>query len=236
MSTNANTSTIQVVIADDHDILRQGLKLLLETQPDIKVIGEARTGEEAIEQALHHTPDVIVLDISMPKVDGFQACQAIRQQCPQIQVLVLTMHETEEYFLQALRTGAAGYMVKRAAPSELCTAVRATAHGGTFLYPDLAKALVRAYLDQAAQPSSLYQSPQSPQPQQDKLAILTPREIEVLKLVAAGHTSQEIADQLVVSIKTIQAHRANIMEKLELRDITQLVRFAVKHGLIPSEP
>jgi len=233
MSTHDNTSTIQVVIADDHDILRQGLKLLLETQPDIKVVGEARTGEEAIEQALHHTPDVIVLDISMPKVDGFQACQAIRQQCPQIQVLVLTMHETEEYFLQALRMGAAGYMVKRAAPSELCTAVRATAHGGTFLYPDLAKALVRAYLDQAAQPSPLHQSPQSPQ---DKLAILTPREIEVLKLVAAGYTSQEIADQLVVSIKTIQAHRANTMDKLELRDITQLVRFAVKHGLIPSEP
>jgi DNA-binding NarL/FixJ family response regulator len=232
MSTEANTSTIQVVIADDHDILRQGLKLLLETQPDIKVVGEARTGEEAIKQALQHTPDVIVLDISMPKVDGFQACQAIRQQCPQIQVLVLTMHETEEYFLQALRMGAAGYMVKRAAPVELCTAVRATAHGGTFLYPDLAKALVRAYLDQTAQPSPLYQLPQSPQ---DKLAILTPREIEVLKLVAAGYTSQEIADRLVVSIKTIQAHRANIMEKLELRDITQLVRFAIKHGLIPSE-
>lgn len=233
MSTNDNTSTIQVVIADDHDILRQGLKLLLETQPDIKVVGEARTGEEAIEQALYHTPDVIVLDISMPKVDGFQACQAIRQRCPQIQVLVLTMHETEEYFLQALRTGAAGYMVKRAAPAELCTAVRTTAQGGTFLYPDLAKALVRAYLNQTTQPSPLYQSPQL---QQDKLAILTPREIEVLKLVAAGYTSQEIADQLVVSIKTIQAHRANIMEKLELRDITQLVRFAVKHGLIPSEP
>ncbi len=233
MSTHTNTSIIQVVIADDHDILRQGLKLLLETQPDIKVVGEARTGEEAVEQAIKHTPDVIVLDISMPKMDGFQACQVIRRQCPQIQVLVLTMHETEEYFLQALRMGATGYMVKRAAPSELCTAVRATAHGGTFLYPDLAKVLVRAYLGQTAQPSPSYQSQQS---HQDKLAILTPREIEVLKLVAAGHTSQEIADQLVVSIKTIQAHRANIMEKLELRDITQLVRFAVKHGLIPSEP
>lgn len=229
MSTNASPSTIQVVIADDHDILRQGLKLLLETQPDIKVVGEARTGEEAIEQAMQHTPDVIVLDISMPKVDGFQACQVIRRQCPQIQVLVLTMHETEEYFLQALRTGAAGYMVKKAAPAELCTAVRTTAHGGTFLYPDLAKVLVRAYLDQTPRPSSLHQQPQ------DKLTILTPREIEVLKLVAAGHTSQEIADQLVVSIKTIQAHRANIMEKLELRDITQLVRFAIKHGLIPPE-
>jgi DNA-binding NarL/FixJ family response regulator len=222
-------STIQVVIADDHDILRQGLKLLLETQPDIKVVGEARTGEEAIEQAIQHTPDVIVLDISMPKVDGFQACQVIRRQCPQSQVLVLTMHETEEYFLQALRTGAAGYMVKKAAPAELCTAVRATAHGGTFLYPDLAKVLVRAYLDQTLRPSSSYD------PSQDKLTILTPREIEVLKLVAAGHTSQEIADQLVVSIKTVQAHRANIMEKLELRDITQLVRFAIKHGLIPPE-
>ncbi|HEY7416294.1 MAG TPA: response regulator transcription factor [Ktedonobacteraceae bacterium] len=229
MSTNMYPSTIQVVIADDHDILRQGLKLLLETQPDIKVVGEARTGEEAIEQAIQHTPDVIVLDISMPKVDGFQACQVIRRQCPQSQVLVLTMHETEEYFLQALRTGAAGYMVKKAAPAELCTAVRATAHGGTFLYPDLAKVLVRAYLDQTLRPSSSYD------PSQDKLTILTPREIEVLKLVAAGHTSQEIADQLVVSIKTVQAHRANIMEKLELRDITQLVRFAIKHGLIPPE-
>jgi DNA-binding NarL/FixJ family response regulator len=145
MSGNSNAvQLIRVLLADDHDILRQGLKLLLAAQPDIEVIGEARTGKEAIEQAQELQPDIIVMDISMAEMDGMEACQHIRIQHPNIQVLMLTMHESEEYFLQSLRMGAAGYIVKKAAPADLCMAVRTTAHGGAFLYPGLARALIRA--------------------------------------------------------------------------------------------
>jgi len=230
---------IRVVLADDHDILRQGLKLLLGLQQDIHIVGEARTGREALEMAHNLKPDVVVMDISMAEMDGLEACQRIRSQQPDTQVLILTMHESQEYFLQALRVGAVGYLVKKAAPSDLQNAVRAVAHGGAFLYPGLAKALVQAYL---AQPSA---APSSPARDQHKpktsslaqeLSKLTPREVEVLTLVAEGCTNQEIAERLVLSIKTVQAHRANVMEKLGLHDITHLVRFALRHGLIPSDP
>ena len=238
MSTeDANTPSIKVILADDHDILRQGLKLLLEAQPDILVTGEARTGIEALEQVKQHTPDVIVMDISMPGMDGLKACQLIRHEYPETQVLILTMHESEEYFLQALRVGATGYLVKKAAPAELCAAVRMTAQGGAFLYPGLAKVLIRSYLsNQSVEPIDSQTNSSRASTHTQTLSLLTPREIEVLKLVAEGSTSQEIADRLVLSVKTVQAHRANIMEKLELRDITQLVRFAIRHRLISPEP
>ena len=141
-----STSTIRVLLADDHDILRQGLKLLLSLQQEIQIVGEARTGREAVEMTQTLTPDVVVMDISMADMDGLEACQRIRQQQPTTQVLMLTMHESEEYFLQALRMGAAGYLVKKAAPSDLHMAIRAVANGGAFLYPGLAKALIRAYM------------------------------------------------------------------------------------------
>ncbi len=230
MSGASNTlQLIRVLLADDHDILRQGLKLLLAAQPDIEVIGEARTGKEAIEQAGALQPDIIVMDISMAEMDGMEACQHIRTQHPDIQVLMLTMHESEEYFLQSLRMGAAGYIVKKAAPADLCMAVRTTAHGGAFLYPGLARALIRAYLAPQTPANLSSATPSTP------LDVLTPREREVLVLVAEGSTNQEIANQLIISIKTVQAHRANMMEKLGLQDITQLVRFAIAHGLITSE-
>src|SRR5947209_18523311 len=140
------TSTIRVLLADDHDILRQGLKMLLSLQQDMQVVGEARTGRQAVAMVQQLQPDVIVLDISMPDMDGLEACQQIRSQQPATQVLILTMHESEEYFLQALRMGAAGYLVKKAAPTELHMAITAVARGGVFLYPGLARALVRAYV------------------------------------------------------------------------------------------
>jgi DNA-binding NarL/FixJ family response regulator len=224
-------TAINVLLADDHDLLRQGLKLLLETQPDIHVTGEARTGKDAVEQVNELHPDVVVMDISMPVLDGLEACQRIRQQQPDTQVLILTMHESEEYFLKALRMGAMGYLVKKAAPADLCTAVRMTAQGEAFLYSGLAKALVKAYLTIQHPPTQ----PNEKASSSNALAVLTPRELEVLKLVADGRTSQEIADQLVLSIKTVQAHRANIMEKLDLRDVAHLVRFAIRHGLIPAD-
>jgi DNA-binding NarL/FixJ family response regulator len=212
---------VRVLLADDHDILRQGLKMLLSMQQEIEVVGEARTGREAVVFTFEIKPDVVVMEISMPDMDGLEACQLIRSQQPATQVLMLTMHESEEYFLQALRMGAAGYLVKKAAPSDLQMAINAIAQGGAFLYPGLAKALIRAYAafpepatptwqDHDTATSSLSQA----------LHVLTPREVEVLKLVAEGSTNQEIADQLTLSIKTVQTHRANVMEKLELRDIT----------------
>lgn len=224
---------IRVLLADDHDILRQGLKMLLSLQQDIEVVGEARTGREAVAMAQSLQPHVVVMDITMPGMDGLQACQHIRNEHPATQVLILTMHESAEYFLQALRMGAAGYLVKKAAPTELHMAINAVAHGGAFLYPGLAKALVRAYVEPATSPP--YRDASEEVNLAQELRVLTPRELEVLKLVAEGHTNQEIADQLVLSIKTVQAHRANVMEKLGLHDITHLVRFAVRYGLIPPD-
>jgi DNA-binding NarL/FixJ family response regulator len=229
--------TIRVLLADDHDILRQGLKLLLGLQPEIEVVGEARTGREAVALAQSLKPDVVVMDISMADMDGLEACQYIRRQVgTTTQVLMLTMHESEEYFLQALRAGAAGYLVKKAAPTDLHMAISAVAHGGAFLYPGLAKALIRAYVAQpSVSPPMSSKMPFSEQSLQQELRVLSPRELEVLTLVAEGRTNQEIADQLVISIKTVQAHRANVMEKLGLQDITHLVRFAIRYGLILGE-
>jgi DNA-binding NarL/FixJ family response regulator len=232
----ADTEQIRVLLADDHDILRQGLKLLLQAQPDLQVVGEARTGRTALEKVTELQPDIVVLDISMPDMDGLEACQRIRGQYPGTQVLMLTMHESEEYFLQALRVGAAGYLVKKAAPAELCAAVRTIKQGGAFLYPGLAKALIRAYLSPRSEPGAeTTAQKESHAPATGMLDILTPREMEVLKLVAGGHTNQGIANRLVLSIKTVQAHRANVMEKLWLHDITHLVRFALRHGLIQPD-
>lgn len=227
---------VRVVLADDHDILRQGLSLLLSQHEDIEIVGDARTGSEAVQIAVQLEPDVVVLDISMPGMDGFEACRHIHSRCPATQVLILTMHESEEYFLQSLRAGAAGYVLKKAAPTELHAAICTVAAGGAFLYPGLAKALIRAYLtppiivSEAASEAG-HEVSAGIREDQD-LKVLTPRELEVLKLVAEGNTNQEIADRLVLSIKTVQAHRASVMEKLGLRDVTHLVRFALRHRLV----
>ena len=225
-------AAIHVLLADDHDILRQGLKMLLGLQPEIEVVGEARTGRETVEQTLQLRPDVVVLDISMPDMDGLEACKQIRARAPATNVLILTMHESEEYFFQALRAGAAGYLVKKAAPPDLQMAILSVAQGGAFLYPGLARALVNAY---TATPPASPRAAGRDEGVAEELRVLSPRELEVLKLVAEGHTNQEIADQLVLSIKTVQAHRANVMAKLGLENITQLVRFAVRYGLLPSD-
>ncbi len=236
--TSSTTSTIRVLLADDHDILRQGLKLLLGMQPEMEIVGEARTGLKAVEMAHELKPDVVVMDITMAGMDGLEACQRIRSQIPETQVLMLTMHESEEYFLQALRMGAAGYLIKKVAPTELHMAIRAVAKGGAFLYPGLAKALIRAYVaDSPAKAGTSLRNQERAQTANlaQELRVLTPREVEVLTLVAEGRTNQEIANQLVLSVKTVQAHRANVMEKLGLQDVTHLVRFAIRHGLIPAE-
>lgn len=231
---SSSAAPTRVLLADDHDILRQGLKLLLSMQPEeMEVVGEARTGREAVELARELQPDVVVMDITMPDMDGLEACRILHQEQPSTSILMLTMHESEEYFLQALRMGAAGYLVKKAAPTELRMAISSVAQGGAFLYPGLARALIRSYVENP--PTAPLATRETTRNSATQLNVLTPREMEVLKLVAEGHTNQVIADQLVVSIKTVQAHRANVMEKLGLHNITHLVRFAVRAGLIADE-
>jgi len=228
----AGVETIRVLLADDHDILRDGLKALLTMAGDISVVGEARTGREAVAEAERLHPDVVLMDISMPELDGVEATRRIRQTAPEVRVLFLTMHEAEEYFFRALRAGAAGYVIKRTAASDLLAAVRAVARGESFLSPSVAHALVTDYTHRGERATAESEAQTS---EKDAYTTLTSREREVLQLVAEGYTNQEIADLLHLSIKTVQSHRAAVMEKLGLRDVTHLVRYAVRRGLVDPE-
>lgn len=220
---------IRVLLADDHDILREGLKALLSIQGEIVIVGEACTGREAVDLAERLKPDIVLLDVSLPELDGLEACQRIRARLPHVHVLVLTMHEREDYLRRALEAGAAGYLIKRTAAAELHLAVRAVAHGDTFLSPSMARTLVRTYLSLRDEPAPVDAAIADP------YESLSSREREVLKLVAEGYTNHDIAERLVLSVKTVQAHRARLMEKLDLRDVTHLVRFAVRRGLVDPE-
>lgn len=226
-------ATVRVLLADDHDILRDGLRALLEMAPDVAVAGEARTGREAVSEAERLRPDVVLMDISMPELDGVEATRRILQQVPGVRVLFLTMHESEDYFFRALRAGAAGYIVKRTAAADLLAAVRAVARGDSFLSPSVARALVTDYAGRGGRPEREAETPAAGGG--DRYDALTGREREVLKLVGEGYTNQEIADRLSLSIKTVQTHRAAVMEKLGLRDVTHLVRYAVRRGLVDPE-
>lgn len=224
---------IRVLLADDHDIVREGLRALLGMAGDIAVVGEARTGREAVAAAERLRPHVVLMDISMPELDGVEACARIRQQAPEARVLFLTMHEAEEYFFRALRAGAAGYVIKRTAAADLIAAVRAVARGEAFLSPGVAHALLSDYAGRSSEAADEGEPAARSEP--DRYNTLSGREKEVLKLVAEGHTNQEIAELLTLSIKTVQAHRAAVMEKLGLRDVTHLVRYAVRRGLVDPE-
>jgi two-component system response regulator NreC len=216
---------IRVLLAEDHNIVREGLRLLLNAPADIEVIGEATTGQEAIAQAQAHCPDVAVLDIAMPDLDGIQATAQIRQLCPQTRILILTMHESDAYFFRAVEAGASGYVLKKAASEELITAVRAVARGEAFFYPSVARKLLDSYLGQthAGQPSG-------PPGFQD----LSEREREIFFLIVRGLTNQEIGEKLVISPSTVQTHRSHVLEKLNLATTVDLVRYAIRHGLIEA--
>lgn len=212
----------RVLIVDDHAIVREGVRMILSAHPDIQVVGEAGSGEQAVAMAQTLRPDVTVMDISMPGMGGIEATQQIRQRSPEANVLALTMHEDEHYVFQLLKAGAAGYVLKRAAATDLVDAVRAAARGEAFLYPSVAKTVVTDYLRRLERGEA----------ERRPYDGLTEREREVLALIAEGHTNQEIAGRLFISIKTVQTHRAHIFEKLSLHDRTELVRYAIRVGLI----
>ena len=207
---------MRVVIADDHGIVRSGLRLLLEQQPDIEVVGEAADGAEARDLAIAEQPDLAILDVKMPKLTGLQATREIREQAPDVAVLILSMHDDERYLFEALKAGASGYVLKRQADEDLLDAVRAVQRGEPFLTPDAQRALIKDVLERGP----------------DQADELTPREQEVVKLVAEAHTNREIAEILHLSEKTVESHRANAMRKLGMRDRVELVRYAVRRGLI----
>lgn len=215
--------TTRVLLVDDHAIMREGLGLVLAAEEDIEVIGEAADGREAVELAGRLLPDVVVMDIAMPGLNGLDATRQIRERFPSVKVVILTMHENRAYYLQFAKVGATGCVLKRSMGKELVTAIRAAAIGESCLPPSVAATVLSDYRRIAARPP-----PEDADP-------LTEREREVLQLVAEGHTNREIADLLTVSIKTVQAHRANIMVKLEAHDRIDLVKYAIRTGIISSE-
>jgi DNA-binding NarL/FixJ family response regulator len=206
---------LRVLIADDHGIVRSGVKLLLDRQPDIEVVAEAEDGVEAVQKAIEHRPDVAVLDVSMPRMTGLQATHEIKQHAPDTQVLILSMHDDERYLFEALRAGAAGYVLKRAADQDLVDAVRAAGRGEPFLTASAQQTLIRNFIERGEQPAEL-----------------SPREQEVVKLIAEAHTNKEIAEILHLSEKTVESHRGRVLQKLGMRDRVELVRYAIRQGLV----
>ncbi len=211
--------TIRLLLVDDHAVVRTGLRMLLEHEEDIEIVGEAGTGEAALRMIEQLQPDMIVMDIGLPDMTGIEVTRRVKQQWPQVAVVALTIHEDEEYFFQMLQAGANGYVPKRAAPEELLTALRTAVAGGVYLYPSLARLLVRDYLssDREAVPAA---------------EGLTDREQEVLAHLAEGASNQEIADTLNISPKTVARHRENLMRKLNLHSRSELVKYAIRKGII----
>lgn len=215
---------IRVVMVDDHTLFRQGLRMLLETQTDMEVVAEATEGGEGLEKARQFRPDVVLMDITMEGMDGLTATKLVRQDLPETKVLILTMHGSDDYFFRALAVGASGYLLKEAASVDVLTAIRTVHQGGVFLYPSLAKRLVEDYLQRMATGEELLGYKK-----------LTGREHEILKLIAEGNTNQQIADMLTLSIHTVQSHRSNIMDKLNLQNRAELMKYAVRMGFLRGQ-
>jgi two-component system response regulator NreC len=214
--------TIRLLLVDDHAVVRSGLKMLLENEHDVEILGEASSASEAIEATLRLKPTVILMDIGLPDLSGIDATREIKKRVADVAIVALTIHEDEEYFFKMLEAGASGYVPKRAAPDELLTAIRAAATGQVYLYPSLAKLLVRDFLDGGRAAGE--------QPPSD----LTDREQEVLTYLAEGASNEEIANSLVISPKTVARHRENIMRKLNLHSRAELVRYAIRKGIIKA--
>ncbi|QHY93953.1 Oxygen regulatory protein NreC [Streptomyces sp. S4.7] len=210
----------RILLADDHALVRRGVRLILDGEPDPTVVAEAGDGAEAIEMAREHRPDLAILDIAMPRMTGLQAARELSRLLPDTRILILTMYDNEQYFFEALKSGASGYVLKSVADRDLLEACRAATRDEPFLYPGAVTALIRNYLDRVRRGESIPEK------------AVTVREEEILKLVAEGHSSKEIAEMLVISAKTVERHRANVLQKLGLKDRVQLTRYAIRAGLI----
>jgi DNA-binding NarL/FixJ family response regulator len=208
---------MRILVADDHGIVRAGIRLLLERQTDLDVVAEAADGVEAVEQALSTHPSLCILDVGMPRMTGLQAAREIRAHLPDVRVLMLSMHDDEHYLFEALKAGASGYVLKREADQDLVGAVRAVGRGEAFLTNAAERSIIRQWMSDSAS------APAVP---------LTPREEEVVKLIAEAHTNAQIADLLHLSEKTVESHRANVLRKLGMRDRVELVRYAIRRGLV----
>lgn len=211
---------IKVLIVDDHAVLRDGIRALLGLHDDIEIIGEASEGKESVEKTQELKPHVVVMDIGMAGMDGLEATRRIKKKNPEVKVLVLTQHDNREYILSAVRAGAAGYVPKRALGSELILAIHAVYRGDSFLYPSAAAAVIEDYLRQV---------------EEEPYDRLTDREREILKLIADGHSSREIAGILYISLKTVLGHRTRIMEKLAIHNRTELIKYAIRKGLVSMD-
>ncbi len=211
---------IKVLVVDDHAIMRDGIRALLGLHDDIEIVGEASEGNEAIEKAQKLMPDIIIMDIAMPGMDGLEATRRIKKKNPKAKILILTQHDNREYIISAVKAGVTGYVSKRALGVELVSAIHAVRGGESFLYPSAATAIIADYRRQA---------------EVEPYDHLTSREREILKLIADGHTSREIADRLFISLKTVLGHRAKIMEKLDIHNRTELIKYALRKGLVSMD-
>ncbi|WLR51340.1 response regulator transcription factor [Bacillus tianshenii] len=216
-------TSIRVIVADDHAIVRSGLEMMVNEQEDMEVVGSASTGDEAITAAEELSPDIIVMDLNMPPgKNGLIATKVIKSRFPEVKVLILTMHDDREYIFRVLQAGASGYLLKSAEDMDLITAIRTVYNGEAYLYPKATKILIESYMEKVSEGEESFQS-------------LSPREQEVLSYIAKGYSNKEIGEILYLSVKTIETHRAKIMEKLQLRTRPELVKYALKHGLLDFE-
>jgi DNA-binding NarL/FixJ family response regulator len=210
-----------ILVADDHPIVRSGLKRVIDDQADMRVVAEAADGQEAVKTALSMEIDLAILDVSMPKMTGIQAAEELRRRKPELKLLMLSMYDSEQFLFESLKAGASGYVLKSDADQDIVDAVRRTMRGQSFLYPSAVSTLVRDFVERG-------------RPEDAQFDVLTPRELQVLKLIAEAYTSKEIAQELVISVKTVERHRQNILDKLGMSDRVELTRYAIRRGLIQA--
>jgi DNA-binding NarL/FixJ family response regulator len=211
----------RILIADDFAIVRQGLKKVLAAKPDLEVVAEAEDGREAVDKALKEDVHLAILDVSMPRMTGIQAAAELQKRKPELKTLMLSMHDSEQFLFEALKAGASGYVLKSGADTDIVDAVRAAMRGDSYLYPSAVTTLVRDYVERGGRG-------------EEQFDVLTPRELEVLKLIAEAYTNKQIADALYISVKTVERHRQNILDKLGMRDRVELTRYAIRRGLIQA--
>ena len=209
----------RILIADDFAIVRQGLKKVLDAKADLEVVAEAEDGREAVEKALREDIHLAILDVSMPRMTGIQAAAELQKRKPELRLLMLSMHDSEQFLFEALKAGASGYVLKSGADTDIVEACRAAMRGDSYLYPSAVTTLVRDYVERGGRG-------------EEQFDVLTPRELEVLKLIAEAYTSKQIADELFISVKTVERHRQNILDKLGMSDRVELTRYAIRRGLI----